>query len=374
MPMTQRERLMAFLNNEPVDRPPVWLLFPYHPAGYYADLRSIPQYQPVFAAALESAVWLNRRNLTTPTFTPEVTTTHEELVEGEYKVVRTTMAYRDLKLTSEQRTGPSGSSRKPFLTSDDDLRAFAQFPFECDEKVITAALDPQIEVFRREEAEFPKHLGAMMNDLGEPVRHIYHSSDLEEYAVWSITMPELVQQILDKLMIRHRIMYRYLLERDVGEVFFMVGSELASPPLVSRETFRRWIVPHARELIEMIHSYGKKVIQHYHGQIGEILPDFLTMGPDALHTIEAPPVGNCTLTQAFDVVGDRIGLIGNIQYDEFHRLTPREMDRAVRECLDECRGKRFMLSPSAGPYECDPPQRVADNYLQFLRTAEEWLP
>jgi uroporphyrinogen-III decarboxylase len=185
-------------------------------------------------------------------------------------------------------------------------------------------------------------------------------------------MPELVEQILERLMIRHRIMYRYLLEKDVGEVFFMVGSELASPPLVSRETFNRWIVPHARELIEMIHSYGKKVIQHYHGQIGEILPDFLTMGPDALHTIEAPPVGNCTMTQAFDIVGDRIGLIGNIQYDEFHRLTPDEMDRAVRDCLDECRGKRFMLSPSAGPYEYDPPQRVADNYLQLLRTAEEY--
>lgn len=371
MHTTQRERLMAFLNNEPTDRPPVWLLFPYHPFGAYADLRAIPQYEPVLAAALESAVWLDRRSLRTPVFTPEVKTTREETVEGPDLVSRTTMAYGSLALTSETRIGPSGPRKKPFLASEADLETYAQFPFECDDSAIKAALDPQIEVYRREEAEFPKHLGAMMLDLGEPIGQMYHIVDLEEYAVWSLTRPDLVERILDKLMVRYRTLYRYLLEQDVGEVFFMVGSELASPPLVSRDTFCRWIVPYARELIEMIHGHGKKVIQHYHGQIGEILPDFLTMNPDALHTIEAPPVGNCTLTQAFDVVGDRIGLIGNIQYDEFRRLTPEEMDKAVRACLDECRGKRFMLSPTAGPYENNPPQRVIENYLQMLRTASE---
>lgn len=372
MPMTQRERLMAFLNNEPCDRTPVWLLFPYHTTGGYADLRTLPRYKPVYDAALQTAVFLDRRRFSAPLFTPDVVQATEELTEGSDRVTRTTIRFKNVELFSESRTGPSGSRKKPFLTSDEDLDAYMSLPLECDEKRIKAALDKQIEVWRREAAEFPAYLGAMMNDIGEPIRFIYHYSDLEQFAIWSMTRDEDIRKLLDALMAGHRIIYRYLLEQDIGEVFFMVGSEMASPPLVSPETFRRWIVPYARELIEMVHSYGKKVIQHYHGQIAEILPDFLTMGPDALHTIEAPPVGNCTLTQAFDVVGGSIGLIGNIQYDEFHRLTSEQMDRAVRECLDECRGKRFMLSPTAGPYETDPPQRVIDNYLQFLRTAAEY--
>jgi uroporphyrinogen-III decarboxylase len=152
----------------------------------------------------------------------------------------------------------------------------------------------------------------------------------------------------------------------------MVGSELACPPLVSRATFNAWAVPYARELIALIHSYGAKVIQHHHGEIKSILPDFLVMGADALHTIEAPPIGDCTFTEAFSLVGDRLVLIGNIQYDEFRNLTPGEMAAAVRAVLDECRGKRHILSPSAGPYEATLSERMAENYLAFMKAGWEY--
>ncbi|MHB0936283.1 MAG: uroporphyrinogen decarboxylase family protein [Armatimonadota bacterium] len=364
--MTPRERLLAFLSNEPTDRVPIWLLFPFHPTSYYADVRALPQYREIYRASLERAVYLNRRDFGVPLFTPEVETTHEELIDGQDRVTRTTYRYREMRLTEESRRTPDGPRRKPLLNTDEDLAAFARFPLELDESRLAASLDAQIARWRAEAAEFPPHLGAMMNSLGEPVGVIYHRANLEEYAVWSLTASEQVEAILDALMVQSRFLYRYLLEREIGDVVFMVGSELASPPLVSRATFQRWVVPYAQELVALVHAYGKKVIQHYHGQIREILPDFLTMAPDALHTIEAPPVGNCTLTEAFAVVGDRIGLIGNIQYDEFHRLTPDQMEDTVRACLDECRGRRFMLSPSAGPYETDVPPRLRENYLRFM--------
>ncbi|HEX2951559.1 MAG TPA: uroporphyrinogen decarboxylase family protein [Armatimonadota bacterium] len=371
--MTPRERLFAFLNGEPCDRVPVWLLFPYHPVSYYADVRTLPLYRDIVAVSeKQGAVWLNRRNLGAPFYTPDVTVTHEDVTEGSDTVERTTFRYRNLVLTSEQRRGPAGVRHKPLLASEEDLATYAQFPIECDEHVLTTALDSQIAAWRRENAEFPSHLGAMMNDLGEPIGVIYHQANLEEYAIWSLTMTETMAQLLDRLMTRYRIIYRHLLEQGVGEVFFMVGSELASPPLVSRKTFQQWVVPYARDLIAMVHDYGKHVIQHYHGQIKEIMPDFLTMAPDALHTIEAPPVGNCTLTEAFEIVGDRIGLIGNIQYDEFHRLSTDAMEQAVREVLEECHGKRFMLSPTAGPYETEVTPRLRDNYLRFLDAASRY--
>ena len=142
--------------------------------------------------------------------------------------------------------------------------------------------------------------------------------------------------------------------------------------MVSRTTFQRWIVPYARELIAMVHQEGKLAIQHYHGKIHEILPDFLEMAPDGLHTIESPPTGDCPLREAFDVVGDKITLIGNIQYDEFRSLTPPQMKRAVRDVLELARGRRFILSPSAGPFDNDVPDRVVENYMAFVEAGWEF--
>jgi uroporphyrinogen-III decarboxylase len=95
------------------------------------------------------------------------------------------------------------------------------------------------------------------------------------------------------------------------------------------------------------------------------------MAPDGLHTIEAPPTGNCTFTQAYAVTGDSVTLIGNIQYDCFRSYTPPQMAEAVRAVIAECRGKRFILSPTAGPYEPEIPHAMVENYLAFLKTGWE---
>ena len=38
----------------------------------------------------------------------------------------------------------------------------------------------------------------------------------------------------------------------------------------------------------------------------------------------------------------------------------------------ECAGKRFILSPSTGPFDPDPSDRVIENYRVFMRTAREY--
>ncbi len=365
--MTPRERLFASLEGRPTDCVPIWLLFPYHPIGCYVDVRTHPRYRPIHEASMDRAVILNRRSLPTTSFAPEVTARSETFTDNGVRITRKTLEHAGQKLTSEQRSSKEETQIRKFLNSEEDLETYASFPANTDPARIHAELEAQMPRYLKEREEFPERCGAMMLDLGEPIGMLYRNANLEEYAIWSLTSNDTVLRILNAQMERLRVVYRYCLEHDLADVYFLVGSELASPPLVSVKTFQEWIVPFARELIEMIHSYGKKAIQHYHGQIKRVLPDFVTMGADGLHTIEAPPNGNCTLTEAFEIVDDRITLIGNIQYDLFRSNTPAEMREAVQDVLEECAGKRFILSPSAGPYEEDLSDAFQANYFEFLK-------
>lgn len=381
--MNARERLFAALEGKPTDRVPIWLLFPYHPTYYYVDVRSHPDYKPIFEVSKKYAIMLNRRNLGTPSdaprlrkrkesiplFTPDVTYHSEDVEENGVKISREYIEYKGKSIFEEIHTSPSGSKVKKPINSDEDLEFFCSLPIETDARRLEVQLETRLPDYLREKQEFPSHCGAMMLDIGEPIIPLYHGANLEEYAIWSITQSDRVKDFLDHAMQRLRIIYKWCLERDLADVYFLVGTELASPPLISRKIFQKWIVPYDKELIEMIHSYGKKVIQHYHGQIREVLDDFADMKADGLHTIEAPPIGNCTFTQAYGAVKDKITLIGNIQYDDFNSFTTEQMVAAVTDVLDECKGKRLILSPSAGPFLEPLPKQMVDNYITFMETA-----
>ncbi len=364
--MTPRERLFAFLDGQPTDRTPMWMLFPYHTTSYYVDVRTNPAYVPVFKATKDRAIMLNRRNPKAPIFTSNVEIKYEDIKQDGTSINRTTWRHGDNVLTSEWRRKGSSVTRKHMLECEADLEILATFPIETDPARLHAELDKALPQYLAEREEFPEQYGSMMLDLGEPIGFVYHNANLEEYAIWSMTHNDVVIAILDKLMQRWRAIYQWALNKKLAEVYFLVGSELASPPMVSRDTFQQWVVPYAKQIIDMIHDADCRAIQHYHGQIKMVLPDFLTMGADAIHTIEEPPVGDCTLDEAFDIVGDRAGLIGCIQYDNFRSDTPEQMAEAVRRQLKQTEGKRFMLSPSAGPFDKNPPQRVIENYLAFI--------
>ncbi len=370
--MNGRERLFAVLNGEEVDHVPVWLLFPYHPVGYYADVKNTPRFKPVIDAVEKYGITLNRRHMGANILSPEVKVEEKHFIDNGDQVHRITYTYKGRQLFSESRRGRGNTSQKSLLDSQEDIEFFCSFPVNNDQDAIRKELDSQLPVYLKERAEFPIELGAMMLDLGEPINILYHNSNLEELAIGSIdpVTNKAITGFLDRLMENQSSVYNYCLEHELADVYFMVGSELAAPPMFSEKTFQQWILPYCRRLNSMIHAHGGKVIQHFHGaMVKTLLPYFLEMGADALHTIEAPPVGNCTMKEAFEVVGNRMALIGNIQYDDFRSFSKEEMRRAVTTLLEETKGRKMILSPSAGPYDADIPGSFLDNYIVMLETA-----
>ena len=89
--------------------------------------------------------------------------------------------------------------------------------------------------------------------------------------------------------------------------------------------------------------------------------------PDALQPIEPPPIGDCTLAQARSVLGDRMILIGNIEYSDLAAREASEIDKAVADAITAGGPESFILCPSCSPYEEQISERTAENYITMIK-------
>jgi len=72
-------------------------------------------------------------------------------------------------------------------------------------------------------------------------------------------------------------------------------------------------------------------------------------------------------------VGERVCLVGSLQYDDFERLSPDEMDALVqRQIRDAAQGGGMILAPTAGPYATHLTRRQQENTLSFIQAGHRW--
>jgi len=136
------------------------------------------------------------------------------------------------------------------------------------------------------------------------------------------------------------VLIEYLLARGVRGVYGFSGEEYAAPPLLSPRDFHEFATQPEREILDLIHCHGCLVHVHCHGPMDAILEDFVEMGADCLHPIEAPPLGDMPLAEAKRRIGGQVCLEGNIQIgDIYHtsQLSPKTVANylaMIETCLE----------------------------------------
>ncbi len=195
----------------------------------------------------------------------------------------------------------------------------------------------------------------------------------ETCALWTITERDTIRELVN---VAHRRIVDgidYLLENDVGPVYYINGPERMLPPLMSPKDFDEFVVPHVTELIERIHRKGCLVHLHSHGKVNNFLEKFADMGADALNPLEPPPLGDVILSEAKKRVGHRMCLVGNIQYDELRSYSTEEVRQRVKGCIrDAAEGGGFMLMPCACFYESPIPKKISDNWIEMIKACREY--
>lgn len=372
--MTSRERLLATLKGEPVDRVPVNF---YEIGGFNVNpddpdpfnVYNGPRWRPLLELA-ENETDLTR--MRGPVMRPtannrrdEFITTETYLQEGS-RYTRKTIRVNGRVLTEVSRRDPGVDTiwvTEHLLKDADDLRAYLQLPDEVfAEDVDVSELLP--------EDERVGDRGLVMLDMADPICHAAALFALDTYILMAFSEPDLFHALLEK---EARHIYRkteQLARACPNHLWRVVGPEYATEPYLPPSLFEEYVVRYTEPIVRTIQAHGGWVRLHCHGRIRSALRHFVEMGVDATDPIEPAPQGDVELEWVRREFGKDIALFGNIEVADLETLSPAEFEKVAARSIEQGtsgEGRGFCLMPTAAPYGREISPNTLKNYETMVR-------
>lgn len=179
--------------------------------------------------------------------------------------------------------------------------------------------------------------------------------------------PELVRDTADRIGAVLLNAVETLVGMDgVDAVFFGEDMGFKTATMISPAALRELIFPWHRRIVEACHAAGKPIVLHSCGNLRQIMDDIMDIGWDGRHSYEdvIQPI-----TEAKDLYGDRIAVLGGIDMDLLSRGSEEAVRARVRHVVAHC-------APDGG-FAIGSGNTVANyvpvgNYLAMLDEAWGW--
>ena len=143
-----------------------------------------------------------------------------------------------------------------------------------------------------------------------------------------------------------------LKELDPGCIW--IGEGFASNSLIGRESYRKFVMPFEKRVVERIHEIGKTSLLHICGKLDQSLESLLETGTDGVEIdwqVDIP--------HAKRRVGDRMTLKGNLNTSMLVKSKPDEVYALTKEIVNQGKpGGRFILSSGCCLGRDTPPENV----------------
>ncbi len=185
--------------------------------------------------------------------------------------------------------------------------------------------------------------------INNPLSFLAANTDPVDMSLWTVLERDEVNRYIKEMTRRISEYADFMLDSyDMNCIFILGGSEYGIPPLMSPVDFEEFVFQNDKQIIDVLHSYGKKVLIHCHGKIAEFVSRFIQMGGDGIHPLEpVGPTGDCDIRDIKEKYGRDICLVGNIQYNDFQDAGEHEMESIVSNLMDAAkRDGGFILSPA----------------------------
>lgn len=176
-----------------------------------------------------------------------------------------------------------------------------------------------------------------------------------------ISEPDLVHYVDDQIMAFYEKALKIFLEATKGKVHaILIGDDMGSQLdlMISPELVKEFVIPGAKRLIDLAHSYGVKVIYHSCGSIVRAIPLLIEAGVDVVHPIQALAKGMDPehLKSLFE---GKVSFCGGVDTQELlPNGTPKEVMAKVKY-LRELFPTGLIISPSHEAIQSDvPPENI----------------
>jgi len=149
-----------------------------------------------------------------------------------------------------------------------------------------------------------------------------------------------------------------------------VSSPFAGSSFISPEFYKIFVLPFERQIIEAVRSQGVHIYIHTCGAIGDRLDLMLESGTSGLECLDPPPLGNVALDEAFEVLGGKAFIKGNVDsVNILLRGTEEEIVSDARRRLQIGKTQSgFILSTACSIAPAVP----AENILLLKKAVERW--
>jgi len=386
MKMTARQRLMAALRGEPVDRPAVSL---YEIGGLVMDpddpdpfnIYNDPSWRPLLDLAERRTDLIRMRSpVRKLSYQPWGENRSDAGIRGDFfktetfeenggRTTRTTLTVAGRTMTSTTRRQPDLDTvwtTEHLLKSKEDTQAYLQLPDEVFAETIDAA--PLLE----EETKLGER-GIVMVDTEDPICAAAVLFSMEDFTILALTEQKLFHQLLEKLA-RHIEARTEQVSRQLpGRLWRIYGPEFATEPYLPPRLFDEYVVKYTGPMVRMIKDNGGFARIHVHGRIRNILRSIIRMGADAIDPIEPPPQGDVELAYVRSEYGKDLALFGNLEIADIENAEPNEFEKMVGQVLTDGtsgQGRGFVLMPTASPIGRKISARTMKNYQTIVRTVE----
>ncbi|UCD38476.1 MAG: hypothetical protein JSW54_03085 [Fidelibacterota bacterium] len=372
--LTKRDRYMAALRCEEPDRVPI-VVRGVNPMFGEAGLPPSrhPSFAPLIEATAEKTEWAYRwhppeENLLSSHPEATVTVTRrpcdQEGFDEEVKTFETPQGPLET-VNWVSREGKPGMTKNYLIETLEDVDRFLSIPYEF--KPLDASNFFELR-------ERMGQNGVLMASIGlDPIGHVTHWLGLETLALWTLVEREAIFRLLDEFYRRAALLIKSFLSAQVGPVFATLGMEQATPPWLSAKDFQAYVTEYDQRLWAPILEEGGVVHVHCHGNLRDVIPDFIGMGAGCLHPVEAPPMGDIELHQAKEMLAGKVCIEGNMQLDDIYSKDEEFIRESVRLAMRDAAGAGgFVLCPTASPIPPVLEEKVLHNYLTFIEAGLDY--
>jgi hypothetical protein len=384
--MTRRERLMATLKGEAVDRPAV----SFYEIGGFAirrddpdeyNIYNSPSWQPLLDLADDHTDIIRM-------VSPVRAQSHLSWAEGESSDIRkrhvgvqvweengsrfTRLTY---SIGSKTLTSLSRRDREidtvwvvePLLKNTEDVELYLQIPDAVFEEVLN------VEHLKDEEKAVGDR-GLVMVDTEDPICAVAGLFDLETFLVFALTEEALCHKLLEKhALVIHKRTERVSREFP-GRLWRIYGPEYVTEPFLPVRLFEEYVVKYTGPMVKHIKNHGGYARIHSHGRVRKVLDPIVGMGADAIDPLEPPPQGDVELRFVRQHYGKHLVLFGNLEITDLENMPSDQFRLLVRQSIADGtagEGRGFVLMTSASPYGRDISERTLRNYQIMVEEIEK---